>query len=269
MKDGKLTLGNRLQTIVVRAFFVSVVIASGPSFVRASQWATQFEYGQYHVYSQVPTRNISNAIKNLKTLRQSLKENLKIELSDQPIELHIFSSQKKYRQYVGPRVPDAINRPAVFVKGPDALWVYVVYRRGWEIDLRHEMTHAHLHGSLPYLPIWFDEGLAKYFELPISQKGFNKTLHQNLAWKLRFQQGIRTAELEKLNNFVEVRPEHYRDSWAWVYYCLHSSQQTRQFLQNYLQKIQAEEVPGSFFTNLHQFSPGSEKQAARFFRNLK
>ncbi|MBL4884234.1 MAG: hypothetical protein JKY95_06840 [Planctomycetaceae bacterium] len=254
---------------MVAWLILTIVISfSAVSSVQADQWVTQFEYEQYRVYSQVSTREISAPIKNLKRLRESLKEILQIELSDQPIELHIFSSQRNYREYVAPRVPEAVNRPAVFVKGPDALWVYVVYRKGWEADLRHEMTHANLHGSLPYLPIWLDEGLAKYFELPSSQKGFNQTFHQSLVWKLRFRKKIKTTDLEELESLVHVRAEHYRDSWAWIYYCLHSSPETRQFLQKYLQDIQAEQVPGSFFENIYQFDPGFQQQAIRFFRNI-
>ncbi len=248
---------------------VAVVGGSGNFSLHAQEWVTRFQYEQYRVYSQVPNREIAAGIKDLKSLRQAMKENLQIKLSDQPIELHIFSSQKNYRAYVGPRVPEAINRPAVFVKGPDALWVYVVYRRGWEVDLRHEMTHAQLHGALPYLPIWLDEGLAKYFEVPNSKRGFNKSLHQNLIWRLRFRQGIRTTDLENLTSFVEVRPEHYRDSWAWVYYSLHCSPGTRRFFQKYLQDIQAEEVPGSFFENLSRYSPDYNRQAVKFYRNHK
>ena len=34
------------------------------------------------------------------------------------------------------------------------------------VDLRHETTHAVLHGLLPMVPLWLDEGLAEYFEAP-------------------------------------------------------------------------------------------------------
>ena len=33
-------------------------------------------------------------------------------------------------------------------------------------DLRHELTHALLHGVLKDVPLWLDEGLAGFFELP-------------------------------------------------------------------------------------------------------
>ena len=260
-----------ITTFARKMVLLGIVIGSGsgglPLYAQA--WAARFQHQQYRVHSQVPAREIAAGLKDLNSLKQALKNDLQIKLSDQPIELYIFSSQKNYRTYVGPRVPEAVNRPAVFVKGPDALWVYVVYRRDWEVDLRHELTHAHLHGSLPYLPIWLDEGLAKYFEVPGSKHGFNKTLHQNLAWRLRFRRGIRSTDLEKLNSFVEVRPEHYRDSWAWVYYCLHSTPENRKFFQKYLLEIQAEEVPGAFFENLTRFSPDYNQQAVRFYRNHK
>ena len=256
-----------LVVMVILVLFISAGVLNSPLY--AQRWESQFQYRQYRVHSQVPVQNIAAGIKNLDSLKQALGNELQIELSDQPIELHIFSTQKNYRSYVGPRVPEAVNRPAVFVKGPDALWVYVVYHRNWEIDLRHEMTHAHLHACLPYLPIWLDEGLAKYFEVPDSKQGFNKTLHQNLVWRLRFRRGIRSAELEKLNSLEEVRPEHYRDSWAWVYYFLHSSLENRRFFQKYLQEIQAEEVPGAFFENLSRFSPDYKRQVIHFYRNLK
>ena len=45
----------------------------------------------------------------------------------------------------------------------------VVYAQGGDRladDLRHEMTHAYLHSVVPDVPLWLDEGLAKYFELP-------------------------------------------------------------------------------------------------------
>ncbi len=36
-----------------------------------------------------------------------------------------------------------------------------------EVTLRHEMTHAFVHSMTPAaIPSWFNEGLAKYFELP-------------------------------------------------------------------------------------------------------
>ena len=40
-------------------------------------------------------------------------------------------------------------------------------------DLRHELTHALLHGVLQDVPLWLDEGLAVYFELPPANEGVN------------------------------------------------------------------------------------------------
>ena len=48
-------------------------------------------------------------------------------------------------------------------------------------DLRHEMTHAYLHAVVPNVPLWLDEGLAKYFELPRQQHGLNQPYVRQVA----------------------------------------------------------------------------------------
>ena len=39
-------------------------------------------------------------------------------------------------------------------------------------DLRHECTHALLHAVLPAVPLWLDEGLAKYFEVQRASRAY-------------------------------------------------------------------------------------------------
>ncbi len=232
-----------------------------------AEWRTEFQLEQFHVHSEVAAGLVFPAIRELSPLRQRLAEALQIEVSDRPIDILIFSSTANYRAYIRQRVPEAVNRPALFVKGPDALWVHVVYQQGWEVDLRHESTHALLHGSLPYLPIWLDEGLAKYFELPESAQGMQTGYRNGIIWRNRLRQSLRTKDLEKLRQISDVQGEHYRDSWAWVYFCLQHSNETRQFLQAYLQTIQREEVAGSFFDRFEQQFPQAHSQAIRLLRS--
>ena len=54
------------------------------------------------------------------------------------------------------------------------LLVYTYWGDRIQQDLRHELTHALLHSVLKDVPLWLDEGLAEYFELPpASWKGVN------------------------------------------------------------------------------------------------
>lgn len=232
-----------------------------------AQWRAELQLDQIRISSEVDADRIKDELNRLPLLRQSLSETLQIEIRSYPIRVMIFSSQANYRRYVSQRYPDGANVPALFIKGPDVLWVYVVHRSGWETDLKHEMTHAYLHSSLPYLPMWLDEGLAKYFELPAQAQGLQKDYLSGIKWRSRVRQPLRSKELEGVRSLTSMRSEHYRDSWGWVYYCLHSSTSTRQFLQNYLQRIQNEEVVGSFFDAIQRHDPNAVKSASNYLRS--
>jgi len=254
----------------VPLLFVALVLQALPvstSPASAAGWQAEYVDGQFRVHTQVDPQRLQTSIRELSQLRKQIEQTLQIELSDQTIDLLVFDSQREYRDYVAPRVPEAVNRPALFVKGPDALWVHVVYGNGWETNLRHEVTHALLHASLAFLPLWLDEGLAEYFELPASAKGVNRKYVSNLVWRMRLRRGLPTGDLENLKSLTEMRPDDYRDSWAWVYFCLHSSRETEQLLQRYLQTIQREEVPGPFFRYLNNSMPGIVTNAERYFRS--
>ena len=62
-------------------------------------------------------------------------------------------------------------------------------------DLRHELTHALLHSVLKDVPLWLDEGLAGYFELPPENDGVNPQ-HLELLRRGPFQPDL--ARLESL-----------------------------------------------------------------------
>ncbi|MCG6155815.1 DUF1570 domain-containing protein [Rubinisphaera margarita] len=233
---------------------------------RAQGWPVEFTHEHFVVHSQVPGEKILPAVRDLSALQKRIGDALQITVYDERIDIIIFSSHSQYRAYIRPRVPEAASRPALFVKGPDRLYVYVVYSDRWERDLRHEMTHATLHASLPYLPIWVDEGLAKYFEVPDRDEGLNRDLLGNLKWRLRFRQDVRTRELEQIQSLTDMKPEHYRDSWAWIYFLLHYSEESRTLLQAYLQEIQEEEVVGSLIDRIFAGSADAHADIDRFYR---
>ena len=98
---------------------------------------------------------------------------LNIPKSTEPIELCLFRDTQSYTDFIRAVFPGApLDRPALYVKdsGPGVL---MVQRDGnMIVNIRHEMTHAYLNASLKHVPIWIDEGLAKYFETPPGERGF-------------------------------------------------------------------------------------------------
>ncbi|MCA8986720.1 MAG: hypothetical protein KDA78_03720 [Planctomycetaceae bacterium] len=261
----------RFPLVCLATLLLSVVLPGALNRVclAESGWPVEYQQGNIRIYSQVSAEKIAPPVKELADFQRYLAMALQLTLNDHPVDLVVFSSMHEYRSYIRPRHPEAISRPALFVKSNGTLTVYVVYGNDFVRNLKHEFTHATLHGSLPYLPIWVDEGLAEFFEVPQDQLGYQAHYHDNLNWRLRFRHKVRTTELENLQGLEEMRPEHYRDCWAWIYFCLHESPESRNLLREYLGQIQEEEVVGSLLARIEQALPNSQDRIEQFYRNLK
>ena len=68
-------------------------------------------------------------------------------------------------------------------------------------DLRHEVAHGYLHAVVPNLPLWLDEGLAEYFEVPRGLDGVNRP-HVDRACRRAWPTtgGPNLARLEQLRD---------------------------------------------------------------------
>ena len=75
--------------------------------------------------------------------------------------------------------------------------VYAYRHDGSAVDLRHECTHALLHARLPMVPLWLDEGLAKYFEVPAEQRAFDHPYFGWLRWDMRLGMIRTVSDLEQ------------------------------------------------------------------------
>src|SRR5437660_5823070 len=117
------------------------------------------------------------------------------------------------------RYPDLPRRRAFFVAQPrsaggsEELLVYTFYGEHIQQDLRHELTHALLHSVLRDVPLWLDEGLAEYFELPPDKGGVNPQHLDHLRRTPKpFQPNL--ARLEGLSQVQQMTPAEYREAWA-------------------------------------------------------
>ena len=77
----------------------------------------------------------------------------------------------QHRTYIEAHYPDIPYRRALFIKEHGLAGLYAYRHADLAVDLRHECTHAMLHASLPYVPLWLDEGLAEYFEATARRPG--------------------------------------------------------------------------------------------------
>src|SRR5438445_5221604 len=104
------------------------------------------------------------------------------------------------------RAPDLPKRRAFFVAQPSVgasedLLVYTYWGDRIQQDLRHELTHALLHSVLKDVPLWLDEGLAEFFEVPASTDGVNS---QHLEQLRRGDPRPNLARLEQLSEVQQI-----------------------------------------------------------------
>ena len=92
----------------------------------------------------------------------------------------------------------------------------------FEIDVRHESTHALLHASFETVPLWLDEGIAEYFEVRRGTSGLPKTHtwppSAPCSGKAPRRGWRRWKESPTSRTWGA---DEYRDAWAWVHFMIH------------------------------------------------
>ncbi|HEY2786299.1 MAG TPA: hypothetical protein VGJ05_15135 [Fimbriiglobus sp.] len=189
----------------------------------------------------------------LETLPDQIRKELKIPTGTETIQVFLFDTKEGYERYMAARYPKLPTRRAYFVAEPklggsgDDLLVFTWMGEHLRTDLRHELTHAVLHGVLKNVPLWLDEGLAGYFELPPSSDGVNVS-HLEVLRAGPFVPDL--ARLEKLGQVKQMEKPEYRESWAWVHFLLRSSPAAKATLLDYIQTLRTNPNPGPMLPKL-------------------
>ncbi len=202
---------------------------------------------QFWFFSDIKLQEDHPFFKEVSKHRANVYRELRLPPSDTNVLVYLFDTKESYEQFLQRNHPKLPERRAFFVaqamrKGAtEDLMVYTYWSDTIQKDLRHELTHAMLHSVLKGVPIWLDEGLAEYFELPVNQNGVNPKHLENLR-----QAGGRfnLDRLEKLEEVHQMSPSEYRESWAWVHLMLRSTPQAKQALLSYLQDLRTNATPG-------------------------
>lgn len=125
-----------------------------------------------HADFEVPARH--RLLDELTARREDMRRELAYASTDEPIHVYLFEDADRFRQFVREEHPDFPNRRAFFVETDTRLEVYAHWGGYVGEDLRDEVAHAYLHSVLPNIPLWLDEGLAEYFEVPRGRNGLNR-----------------------------------------------------------------------------------------------
>jgi hypothetical protein len=180
-------------------------------------------------------------IEELAARRGDVAELLRLPKTEEPIDIYLFNSADTFREFITRHHPELPRRRAFFVKTDTRLAVYAHWGDRVAEDLRHEVAHGYLHAAVPNLPLWLDEGLAEYFEVPRGHHGLN-TPHvaqlQATAAQDEWRPNLR--RLEALASPGAMTQLDYAESWAWVHFLLETTDERRAVLRDYLQTLRRE-----------------------------
>lgn len=196
---------------------------------------------QLAIYADFALPKHHRLIEELVALRTDVATKLQLPVVEEPIHVYLFDTSRNFRKYMATQHPGLPSRRAYFLETDTRLIVYAHWGDRVAEDLRHETTHGYLHAVAPGLPLWLDEGIAEYFELPRTQAGLHVEHLATLLAALR-QEGWRPdlARLESLHHVEDMELIDYAEAWAWVHLLLDTTPERNELLKAYLAAIRRE-----------------------------
>ncbi len=233
-----------------------------------AQWPVEFKAGLFQVHADFEPQSLqSPEISNsLSALPGEIESLLGIHVSANEVHLILFRRAEDYRNYMQRYFPGVAARQAMFIRRSGPGMVFAFNSPQLATDLRHESTHALLNATLPYVPLWMDEGIAEYFEAASSDR-LNGHPHQsNIFKRMRFSRAPEVSQLENIDTLAKMDGDAYRDAWSIVHFLIHESPQSRAVLQRFLQELQAHAPPGQFSRRLDAELPDWRTRYVQHFR---
>lgn len=215
---------------------------------------TELQAGQLVIHADFPLAGQHRLVRELKAMRAEVSQELGLPISDEPVHLYLFENPERYEAFVAARFPNFPARRAFFVETDTTLSVFAAWQDRVAEDLRHETTHGYVHAVVPAVPLWLDEGIAEYFELPQSAQGRHEPHLAHLAGRLiegtwRPDMG----RLELLASAGEMSQDHYAEAWCWVHWML-ATPERRAILQDYLADLRRDPATAPLSVRLRQRS---------------
>jgi len=230
-------------------------------------WADSRQLGPFVCQATFPLVEYDRLFAELPELQRELTRTLGLPAAHRPIHIYLFSDAQQHQQYVAEHFPKVPYRRALYIKASGNEGVFAYRQAELDVDLRHECTHALLHAVLPDVPLWLDEGLAEYFEMPPGQRAFDHPHFEALRWNMRLGM-VRTIEtLEERGELADMNGFDYRYSWAWVHFMLHGPEAAHQVLVEYLADLRLPVATGPLSARLAAAVPNASERFVRHFKH--
>lgn len=239
------------------------------SQAEAQRWPDEHAAGPFVYHADFQLRTFYPLLQSVSELEHDVPRQLGLEAVDEHIHVFLFERHKTYQAYVKKYFPTVPNRPALFVKQRGPGMVFARLGENIAIDLRHETTHAVLHSILPMVPLWLDEGLGEYFEMPAPTRAWQHVHLKATQSQVRRGRVPSIEQLEKIGDLSQMHSEHYQNAWAWVHFMLHGPPAAKKTLVAYLHDVQAHVPPGDLSRRLRRAVPNLEREFLNHFRTWR
>jgi len=265
-----LSLGiDRTAPMQAAAALAAVLLILAATAAGQNRWPDERQAGQFlcHAdFSMAPQSAKGGLLDELTQLQQDLTTKLGASPPREPVHLFLFQAKGTYQNYMKQHFPRVPYRRALFIKARGPGMVFAFQGTDFEIDVRHECTHALLHTWLPDVPLWLDEGLAEYFEVPRDKRVYQNPHHAVVQAAVSLGQLPRLEEIESLQSLDEMGRDEYRDAWAWVHFMLHGPREAEDELTHYLDELYTGSSPGKLSERLRRRLPDLSRRIAEHFR---
>lgn len=235
----------------------------------ATHWVDNRTHGPFQFHATFPLASLTPLFNELSSLEMELQRTLAVSPARQAIDVYLFDDENSHRETLKGLYPQVPYRRALYVQRASQGSVYAYWQPDLAVDVRHECTHALLHTNLAMVPLWLDEGLAEYFEMPEPQRAFEHPHLSKLRWNLRFGMVRDVESLESCRNLDDMGGVEYRFAWAWVHFMLHGPLPAHRALVHYLRDIHRGDPPGQLSDRLRAAVPQLDRQLVAHFKHWK
>lgn len=204
---------------------------------------TQVRVGaRYIFHSDVALTADHAVLREVAELPERIHHELELPPADGLVHAYVFADRGAYERYLHAHFRYLPPRRAFFMARPgqdgqEEMLVFVFWGERILEDLRHELTHAELHSVCPNIPMWLDEGLAEFFELPAEQDGVHYRHLAALRSELASPWSPNLERMERLTLLRDMTPQDYREAWAWVHFLLRGPAVARSVLIGYIRDL--------------------------------
>jgi hypothetical protein len=260
-----LAIPRRVWLAFIIASSLALAAPGGPPLCTAADWVDGRLVGPFLCRADFPLGGLENLFAELRQLHGDLVRHLALPPAREAIELYLFHDQETYLRYLQRYFPELPYRRALYVKKNGPGMVFAFWSHRFDVDLRHECTHALLHAMLPEIPLWLDEGLAEYFETAAPQRAFDNPHLASIRCDVRSGGVPELESLEKITDLSGMGRLEYRNAWAWTHFMLHGDPEAHEELVGYLRAIRSHKTPGLLSTRLRQrWADPAQRFAAHF-----